>query len=41
VEFVVFKSKGDAFRKECFELIVTTLIKAVFISYKNYLQALF
>lgn len=41
VEFMVLKSKGDAFWKECFELIVTTLTTAVFCSYKNYLQTLF
>lgn len=40
MEFVVLKSKGDAFWKECFELIVTELIVAVSITSKSYLQAL-
>lgn len=40
VEFVVLKSKGDAFWKECFELIVTELIKAISITSESYLQAL-
>lgn len=40
VEFSVLKSKGDAFWKECFELIVTALITAVSITSKSHLQAL-
>lgn len=40
VEFVVLKSKGDAFWKQCSELSVTELIAAVSITSKSYLQAL-
>lgn len=37
----MLKSKGEAFWKECFELIVTTLITAVLISYKKLLTRFF
>lgn len=36
----MLKSKGDAFWKECFELIVTELIKAISITSERCLQAL-
>lgn len=40
VEFVVLKSKGDAFWKQYFEPVVTELITTVSITSKSYLKAL-